>query len=134
MPAGTHASPGPPCCSRMHAHNTRLHLPINCLLLSATYGGPVLDGMVFYWPEGVTDAFKSATQGYVERRFVPRLQVRRGAGGGRGAAAGRPAAPPPPLHACLCLTATPCYLRCRRRGCPMLSTSLLRPQMRVWRG
>ena len=35
----------------------------------------MLDGMVFYQPTEVTDAFKAATEHYVQHRFEPKLKV-----------------------------------------------------------
>jgi nucleotide-binding universal stress UspA family protein len=40
----------------------------------AAYGGPVLDGMVFYQPMDVTDSFKTATERYMQHRFEPKLK------------------------------------------------------------
>ena len=42
---------------------------------SAAYGGPVLDGIVFYQPLEVTDSFKAATERYMQHRFEPKLKV-----------------------------------------------------------
>ncbi len=49
-----------------------LPLPAPC---SAAYGGPVLDGIVFYQPLEVTDSFKAATERYMQHRFEPKLKV-----------------------------------------------------------
>ncbi|KAI7841145.1 hypothetical protein COHA_005113 [Chlorella ohadii] len=40
----------------------------------AAYGGPVLDGIVFYQPLEVTDSFKAATERYMQHRFEPKLK------------------------------------------------------------
>ncbi|KAL4438688.1 hypothetical protein ABPG77_006292 [Micractinium sp. CCAP 211/92] len=47
---------------------------IPTLPFRASYGGPVLDGMVFY-TEPPTEAFKSAAQHVVEHRFEPQLKA-----------------------------------------------------------
>lgn len=47
---------------------------IPTLPFRASYGGPVLDGMVFY-AEPPTEAFRSAAEHFVEHRFEPQLKA-----------------------------------------------------------
>lgn len=61
--------------------NTWPLLGLPSLPCRAAYGGPVLDGMVFYQPTDVTDSFKAAAERYMQHRFEPKLKVREGQAG-----------------------------------------------------
>lgn len=60
----------PPARAQPNAH-TPTNIVTPC---RATYGGPVMDGFLFYM-EPPTEDFKKATELYVGKRFVNKLEV-----------------------------------------------------------